>query len=194
MTSSCIRIFIWLTLLTGAIYPLLVTALSFSEKSKGAFIYKEEKTLGSSLIAQNFTDVRYFWPRPSAIDYNPLSSGGSNLSLTSALLKKQVDERMERLLKAHPYAKKQDIPDELLFASGSGLDPHISKKAARFQIERVIQARGWSGKEAREVVEDLIEKSEENSFFQDHYVNVLILNISLDAVSFPKEESREIKK
>lgn len=191
MVFSCIRLFIWLTLLTGAVYPLLVTAISFGEKSNGGFIYKEGKAIGSSLIGQNFSDLRYFWPRPSAIDYNPLSSGGSNLSLTSALLKKQVEERVERLLKAHPYAKRQDIPDELLFASGSGLDPHISKKAAQFQMERVMRARGWSGKISREIIEGLIDKSEENLFFEHPYVNVLKLNISLDSLPNLMHESKE---
>ena len=184
MLFSSVRLFLWLTLLTGLIYPLLVTALSFGERAKGSFVYKDSKAVGSTLIAQKFSGNTYFWPRPSATKFNPLPSGGSNLSPTSALLKKQVEERTEALLKAHPDAKREDIPADLLFASGSGLDPHISKEAALFQMKRVIKARNWNFPEADKLVLQLIEKAEEGplfGFLGKSYVNVLKLNLKLDS-------------
>lgn len=156
-----IRMFIFLTILTGGIYPLLITGVAkiiAPHASRGSLIEHKGRIVGSKLIAQGFKDPKYFWPRPSFVDYNPLPSGGSNWALTNAKLKKAVDER-----KAHI------VPNELLFASGSGLDPHISIDAAIFQADRIATARNKD----KAIILRLI---------QDHssYVNVLMLNLALD--------------
>lgn len=173
--------FIWLTFLTGIVYPLLVTTiaqLAFKEKADGDFVTLNERYVGARLIGQKFESDKYFFGRPSANDYNPLNSGGSNLGPTSAVLKKAVDERREKILKAHPNEKK-DVPAELLFASGSGLDPHISLGTAYFQIDRVANARGLK----RTDLENIINKQTVKpilGFLGEPYINVLILNKTLD--------------
>lgn len=155
-----LRMFLVLTLLTGAVYPLVVTAIAkliAPHASRGSLIEHKGSIVGSSLIAQKFKDPKYFWPRPSFNDYK-LPSGGSNYALTNAQLKKSVDER-------------GNVPVDLLFASGSGLDPHISLNAAIFQIDRIA--------EARHIKKDALQRLiEEYTTFS--YVNVLMLNIALD--------------
>lgn len=158
-----IRMFICLTLLTGVAYPLLITAVAkliAPHASRGGLIEHKGAIVGAQLIGQNFKDPKYFWPRPSFIDYKPLPSGGSNFALTNAKLKNAVEER-----------KKQDLPNELLFTSGSGVDPHISLNAAIFQIDRIAKSRNFS----KDAVLHLIQ---ENATYS--YVNVLMLNIALD--------------
>jgi K+-transporting ATPase ATPase C chain len=179
------RMFLWLTLVTGVVYPLLMTGiaqLTMSKEANGDFLLSKGKVIGALMIAQKFESEQYFWPRPSAIDYNPLPSGGSNLGPTSAILKKNVEERQEKILKAH-QGKKENIPSELLFASGSGLDPHISVKTANFQIDRVAKARGLDSAEGKKEIEQLIGQATTKRrfiFFGEPYVNVLLLNKLLD--------------
>lgn len=176
-----VRMFLWLTLVTGLLYPLLITAiaqLTMKQKADGHFITVEDKVVGAKLIAQKFESEKYFWPRPSAVDYNPMPSGGSNLGPTSAALKKAVDERREKILQFH-HVDKDAIPAELLYASGSGLDPHISLKAAYFQLERVAKARGLEQKEIKDLVDHLATKPT-FGFIGETYVNVLMLNKALD--------------
>lgn len=159
-----IRMLLCLTILTGVAYPLAVTIVAkiiAPHASRGSLIEHNGNIVGSQLIAQKFKDPKYFWPRPSFIDYKPLPSGGSNFALTNALLKKAVDERK----------KNGELPNELLFASGSGLDPHISLNAAIFQIDRIAQNRNLN----KETIHHLIEKNTTYS-----YVNVLMLNLALD--------------
>lgn len=172
---TALRFFIFLTLVTGIIYPLIITGIAkivAPEKSNGSFVKSKNKIVGSALIAQSFTSDKYFWPRPSAVEYNPLPSGGSNLGPTSAKLVKAVDERVNTL-----KTMGAEIPAELLFASGSGLDPHISPETAYFQAERVAKARGMKKSD----VEALIEKNRESSVILGYpTINVLLLNIELD--------------
>lgn len=175
------RMFVWMTLLTGILYPLLVTAiaqLTMKHQAEGNFLLSEEKVVGAVLIAQKFESDRYFWARPSSIDYNPLPSGGSNLGPTSAALKKAVEERQEKISKAH-LVDKDKIPVELLFSSGSGLDPHISVPTAYFQIERVAKSRKLDNKDIRNLIDSLVIKRD-LGFLGETYVNVLILNTALD--------------
>lgn len=142
---SNLKMFLWLTLITGIAYPLLITGiaqLTMKQQADGDFIISKGKVVGASLIAQKFESDRYFWGRPSAVDYNPLPSGGSNLGPTSEALKKAVDERKAVIEKWYGN-NKINIPNELLFASGSGLDPHITPPTAYFQVDRIIKARGW---------------------------------------------------
>ena len=180
-----LKMFLLMILITGLIYPLAITVIAqvaMSHKAKGDFIVSKGKVIGALLIGQKFESDRYFWSRPSAIDYNPLPSGGSNLGPTSALLKKTIAERKEKILKAE-RENKNAIPSELLFASGSGIDPHISVKTAYFQIDRVLKGRGLDSVEGRKFLEKSIEKATVSHFLSSisaPYVNVLILNKMLD--------------
>jgi K+-transporting ATPase ATPase C chain len=179
-----VRMFLWMTCLTGIIYPLFITAiaqLTMKQKANGNFISSKEKVMGATLIAQKFESDKYFWARPSSIDYNPLPSGGSNLSPTSIALKQAVKERQDKILKVH-HVDKDKIPSELLFASGSGLDPHINISTAYFQIERISKSRGIESKN----IKDLVDKMTTQpflGFLGESYVNVLLLNQALDELS-----------
>jgi K+-transporting ATPase ATPase C chain len=171
-----------MSLLTGIIYPFLITGIAqvmAPHQANGSLLTHEQKVIGSSLIAQKFTSDRYFWPRPSAVDYNPLPSGGSNWGPTSTSLKKAVAERKAALMKDNQVNSGQKVPSDLLFSSGSGLDPHISQKAALFQIERVIKARNMD----RATLERMINKmtvGRKLGFLGVPYINVLELNRALD--------------
>lgn len=176
-----VRMFLWMTFLTGIIYPLLITAiaqLTMKQKADGDFLSSKETIVGATLIAQKFESDKYFWARPSSVDYNPLPSGGSNLGPTSAALKKAVEERQEKIVKAHNVDKSK-IPAELLFASGSGLDPHINVSTAYFQIERVAKSRGLESKDIKGLVDNMIIKRG-LGFLGEACVNVLVLNKALD--------------
>lgn len=175
------RMFLWLTFLTGIIYPLLITIIAqvtMKHQADGNFLTSQQKLVGAALIAQKFESDKYFWGRPSSIDYNPLPSGGSNLGPTSDALKKAVAERKEKILKSHPLMKEA-IPPELLFASGSGLDPHINLTTAYYQIERISKSRSLNVKD----IKDLVDSNVTNSslgFLSETYINVLFLNMALD--------------
>jgi len=159
-----------MTILTGIVYPLIVYLfgiLVFPDKASGRLLYRDNKVIGSALIAQKFESDRYFWSRPSAVDYNALASGGSNLSQTSKKLKNLVSKRKEKY--------NAEVPVEMLFASGSGLDPHISVAAANYQVERIEKNRNLK----REKIVELIKKNT-HGIFDATYVNVLQLNIALD--------------
>jgi len=179
-----LKIFLALTVLTGIVYPLAITGIShraFPHKAQGSLVNVNGQEVGSVLIGQKFTGPGYFWPRPSAVDYNPLPSGGSNLGPISATLKSQVDQRRDALASALGKSAA-DIPPDLLFASGSGLDPHISPPAAFFQINRVAQARNLDSadrKKLRSLVTSRIEKPDWY-FLGQPRVNVLLLNIAVD--------------
>ena len=186
---NSLKMFIWMTFLTGIVYPLMITGiaqLTMRHKANGEFFFINGKIVGAKLIAQKFENPRYFWPRPSVIDYNPLSSGGSNLSPTSSILKKVVEKRMEKVQGANDQVS---VPVELLFASGSGLDPHISLEAARFQIDRIAKARGWDEKDKKKL-NNLIETQSEGRYFGflgEPCVNVLKLNLALESALVSKE-------
>lgn len=176
-----VRMFLWMTLLTGIIYPLLITAiaqLTMKHKADGDLLFFKAKTIGATLIAQKFESNKYFWGRPSSTDYNALPSGGSNLGSTSAALKKAVEDRQEKILKAH-QVDKDKIPPELLFTSGSGLDPHINISTAHFQIERIAKSRGVESKDIKNVIDRMAIKPS-LGFSGEDYVNVLLLNQALD--------------
>lgn len=173
-----------MTLLTGIAYPVAITFLAETfapEKARGSFIHKDGHVIGSRLIAQKFTSDRYFWPRPSAIDYNALSSGGSDFGQTSVELGRLVQEREKFLREKHPDVG-ENIPEDLLFASASGLDPHISQSAAYFQLGRVAHARKWNADQvelARRKIDKLVEHNP-RVFPGEAGVNVLLLNLGID--------------
>jgi K+-transporting ATPase ATPase C chain len=181
-----LRLLGWLTLLTGIIYPLVITGIGYLtllHKAEGSLLYVNDKVVGSALIGQKFENPKYFWPRPSAHNYDALSSGGSNYGPTSKDLKKAMDERQAVLMKAHSIVNTNEIPSELLFASGSGLDPHISPKAAMFQVKRVAKARNLDTKEGYKTLINLIHTQTDKAFLGfigEPCVNVLKLNIALD--------------
>lgn len=172
---TAIKIFLYMTVLTGLFYPLLITLIAqfgMPYHANGSLIYKGKRIIGSKLIAQKTTDQRYFWPRPSAIDYNPIApSGGSNLGPTSRKLREMIDERKQNM--------GNDAPPELLYASGSGLDPHISLETAYYQIPRVAKARSIEEDSLKKII-NLIAKKEHFSLLKPRYVNVLLLNEALD--------------
>lgn len=173
--KTAIRIFLFMTVLTGVIYPLFITLvaqLTMPNLSNGSLVQKANQPIGSLLIAQKTTDERYFWPRPSAIDYDPIKpSGGSNLGPTSQKLKDAVEQRKHKI--------GNEAPSELLYASGSGLDPHISLKAAYFQMSRVAKARAIQESELKKTI-DSIAEGKQLGFLGPRYVNVLLLNQALD--------------
>ncbi|HEV2965509.1 MAG TPA: potassium-transporting ATPase subunit KdpC, partial [Chthoniobacterales bacterium] len=148
-----LRIYIVLTLLTGIFYPLAMTGIAqllFPKQANGSKIVENGKVIGSDLLAQKFESPRYFWPRPSAADYATVASGASNKGPTSAELKKSIDERQAKF--------GNDAPVDLLTASGSGLDPHISPEAARSQIQRVAEARKMSIQQTSALVDQATEQ------------------------------------
>ncbi|MBK9039764.1 MAG: potassium-transporting ATPase subunit KdpC [Bdellovibrionales bacterium] len=175
-----IRMLIFMTVLTGLGYPLLVTVVGqvlFKRQANGSMALSGDVTVGSWLVAQNFEGPKYFWPRPSGASFNPLPSSGGNQGQISASLKTAVDERKARLKVAHP--EMGEPPQDLLFASGSGLDPEISPEAARYQLSRVATARGMNKAQVKKLIDQLT-KGRQFGFFGEPRVNVLALNVALD--------------
>lgn len=188
---SSVRITFFLMLVLGIAYPLLVTLLSqltFAQKANGSLVYENGQLRGSELISQNFEKPIYFWSRPSAVSFNPLPSGGSNLGPTSKALQDAVRERNERLRAAHPGAGHP--PGHLLFASGSGLDPHQSVDAIRYQMPRVAKARGLSPNELEKLVSSSIEPRQ-LGILGEEVVNVLALNRVLDQMQEPAPQDTD---
>lgn len=172
-----LRLFIWLTVLTGIIYPMLITAISelaMRKKAHGSLVFDQsQQMVGSLLIGQQFSQEKYFWPRPSASNYQTLPSSGSNLGPTSKALIHAVEQRKKL------FAQTQEIPSDLLFASASGLDPHITVEAALFQIGRIARARNIEREKIEKLIQQLIEKRT-LGFLGTPRINVLKLNIKLD--------------
>ena len=173
------------TVVTGVVYPTLVTVIAqlvFPNQANGSLIVKDGKPVGSTLIGQLFDDPKYFWGRPSATSpfgYNAGASAGSNLSPTNADLIKAVQGRVDTLRAADP-GNTAPVPVDLVTASGSGLDPHISPAAALYQVRRVAKAR----KLDEAVVQRLVAQHTEGrllSLFGEPRVNVLGLNLALDS-------------
>lgn len=181
--AQSLKMVLWMTFLTGLVYPLLITAIGYfamPHKAHGSLIQSDKGTIGSKLIAQKFISDKYFWPRPSAVDYNPLPSGASNLGPTSAALKNLVEERKGKLASKNAD-KGSNVPADLLYASGSGLDPHISLQAAYFQIERISKSRSIDKNTLKSLIDSRLEKRT-LGLFGEPRVNVLLLNIQLDSI------------
>jgi len=176
--------FLLLTLLTGFAYPLLVTGLSqvlMPGKANGSLITKEGKPIGSELIGQNFADPKYFWGRLSAtgpMPYNASASSGSNLGPTNPALFDAVKGRIQVLRDVDP-GNKQPVPVDLVTASASGLDPHISPAAAEYQLARVARVRNINSELLRKLVAEYTE-SRQFGILGEPRVNVLKLNLALD--------------
>lgn len=169
-----IKLFLLCTLILGTIYPVLIYVLGnlfYQNEIKGSLVYKNNEVIGSALIAQKFTTNKYFHPRPSAVDYNALGSGASNLSPISKRLFDEVQKR-----------KEEGHSGEMLFTSGSGLDPHISEETALKQMNRVAEARLLNPEQVKKLhflVMNQLE-NEESNLFEKRKVNVLMLNSLLD--------------
>jgi potassium-transporting ATPase KdpC subunit len=184
LLNSAIGLFTLLTVLTGLIYPLAVTGIGqtvFPHQAKGSLILQDGRVLGSELIGQPFADPKYFWGRPSAtppFPYNAAASSGSNLGPLNPVLLDAVKARVEALRQADP-SQQGPIPIDLVTASGSGLDPHISPAAAEYQISRVAKARKLDPKMVRELVAKYTE-GRQLGILSEPRVNVLKLNLALD--------------
>ena len=179
---AAISLLLAFTVLLGVIYPLVVTAISmvaFSDNAKGSLITSNEKAIGSHLLGQEFTAAEYFWGRLSAHHYDAMESGGSNLSPANPKLLEVVNARVATLKNADPKNKAK-IPVDLVTASASGLDPHISLLAAEYQIERIAAARGIKSDEVQALITDHIDW--QSQIIGSPYVNVLELNLALDKV------------
>jgi len=182
-----LKIFIFFTILTGIIYPLMVTGIAqliFPWKANGSLITKENKIIGSKLIGQEFDSTIYFSSRPSAVSYNPLPSGGSNYGLTNTKLKELVNERKKQFIAFNQLDSTTVIPSEMLFASASGLDPHISLNAALIQAERIAKARNFTETQKLKLFECIKDNTEKPQFlcFGEERVNVFLLNLDIDKI------------
>jgi K+-transporting ATPase ATPase C chain len=189
MLRAAVLLFLLLSVVTGLLYPLLITGAAqalFPRQANGSLIERDGQAVGSALIGQTFTEPRYFWGRPSAtgpVPYNAAASGGSNLGPTSEPLHTAVRERLAALRAADP-GNTAPVPVDLVTASGSGLDPHISLAAARYQIDRVARARGLAPHGVRALVERQAQRPLVPGLGEPR-VNVLELNLAMDAAATP---------
>jgi K+-transporting ATPase ATPase C chain len=171
------------TVITGVIYPLAVTGIAqvaFPKQANGSLIVIDGKTYGSELIGQQFDDPKYFWGRFSAAGYNAAASSGSNYGPLNPALMEMVQARVDALKAADPD-NTAPIPVDLVTASASGLDPHISVGAALYQVPRVAQARGLTDEEVKAVVDKYTE-GRQFGFLGEPRVNILLLNLALDGL------------
>jgi K+-transporting ATPase ATPase C chain len=183
-----------LLLICGLAYPLLLTGISqivFPKQANGSLVMVDGKAVGSELVGQNFSDARFMKSRPSAVSYNTytkedkdngnytgVGSGSKNYAPTNPELVKRVETDIAEFLKANPSVKKEDIPTDLLTASGSGLDPHISPASAAVQIPALVESTGLS----KETLETIVKENTQGKVlgvFGEETVNVLMVNLDI---------------
>jgi K+-transporting ATPase ATPase C chain len=181
-----IALFLLLSVVTGLLYPMAVTGIAqaaFPAQANGSLILRDGRAVGSRLIGQPFTDPKHFWGRPSAtspMPYNAANSSGSNLGPSNPALAEAVKARVAALRAADP-GNPAPVPVDLVTASASGLDPHISRAAADYQLARVARARGVDESRLRALVDRHTEGAW-LGFIGEPRVNVLVLNLALDAL------------
>jgi potassium-transporting ATPase KdpC subunit len=181
LLSTSLRMILVMTILTGFLYPFIVTGIArvlCPEQADGSTVFHKGSVVGSRLVGQNFHSDIYFWPRPSATAYNPLPSSGTNLGPISQILHDSVLARANRL-----GGTSHSLPADLLLASASGLDPDLTPEAAQLQIPRVAIARGLTGHP--ELLDSLVRSHIEPlqwGLFGELRVNVLELNLALDSL------------
>ncbi|WP_214072655.1 K(+)-transporting ATPase subunit C [Mucilaginibacter sp. dw_454] len=178
---QAIRLTLVLTVLLCVIYPVFISFVGKLSKGggNGETIIVNGKVVGYAAVGQSFTKPQYFWGRPSAVAYNAAGSAGSNKGPTNPDYLKDVQKRIDTLLKYHPYLKRSDIPSEMVTASGSGLDPDISPEAAQIQVKRVAAFRKLDENKVAKLVADHTE-SPLLGMFGPSKINVLKLNVALD--------------
>ena len=185
LIRPAVSLFVLLSVVTGLLYPATVTGVAqvaFAAAAKGSLIVKDGKPVGSELIGQNFTEPKYFWGRPSATSpqpYNAASSSGSNQGPRNPALADAVKGRVDALRAADP-GNALPVPIDLVSASASGLDPHISPAAADYQAERVARARKLQAPRVRQLIAQHTE-GRDLGVFGEPRVHVLKLNLALDA-------------
>jgi K+-transporting ATPase ATPase C chain len=180
--KTAVLLFAAFSLLTGLIYPLLMTSIiqsAMPEKASGSLIAVDGKIVGSELIGQNFSSPGYFHGRPSAVGYSANGSGASNFGPSSAKLIDQVQQRIVLVRSENNLSSNESVPADLVLSSASGLDPHISLEAAMLQVPRVARARGLNRSEVQELVRENVEPPQ-FGFLGQERVNVLRLNLALD--------------
>jgi K+-transporting ATPase ATPase C chain len=184
---------VW-TIITGVGYSLVITAiaqLAFKDKANGSLVMRDGKIIGSALLAQQFQGTNYFWPRPSACTYGTgaaglVASSGSNLGPTSGPLQTNVMNNVAAFISGNNLPTNTVVPADMVFASASGLDPHISPEAARLQIARVAASRGVSENKVKALV-DRFTEAPQWGFLGQPRVNVLLLNVALDEMDSNKK-------
>lgn len=169
---------VYLVMLFGIAYPLFiyVLGLALPLSTEGNPIYRNGKIVGFENIGQSFTQDKYFWGRPSAVNYNTASTGGSNKGPSNPEYLAEVKARIDTFLVHNPGIKKEDIPSELVTASGSGIDPHISPEGAYIQVSRIAKTRNIDPQKIR----SLIQANILTPVFGLPVINVLKLNLALD--------------
>ena len=178
-----LKITLAMCIVLGVGYVLVlrgVSAVAGPNGGEADVVTLDGQVVGAANVGQRFTDVRYFWSRPSAVDYNGGGSGGSNKATTNPEHLAGVEQRVQDFLAAHPYLSRAEVPAEMVTASGSGLDPDISPAAAYVQVKRVADARGLSEETVRTIVEEQVQQPW-LGLFGTQKVNVLKLNLALDA-------------
>jgi K+-transporting ATPase ATPase C chain len=180
--QSVRHLVLW-TVLTGLVYPLVITViaqLAFPKQAVGSLVERNGKLVGSALLAQQFQGGNYFWPRPSADTYATVASGASNLGPTSGQQLTNVLNNLAAFRTGNNLATNAAVPADMVFASGSGLDPQISPEAARLQVDRVAAARHLPAAKVQALVAQFTEAPQQG-FLGEARVNVLLLNLALDA-------------
>ena len=184
------------SIVAGVMYPVVMTIFAqaaFHSQANGSLVEQNGKIIGSALLAQQFQGTNYFWPRPSACGYGTGPSGisassGSNLGPTSGKLLASVTNNIAAFISGNNLPTNSVVPADMVYASASGLDPHISPEAARLQIARVAASRGLSEDKLKELVERFVEPPQWG-FLGQARVNVLLLNVALDRLGAQKADT-----
>ncbi|GAB3222261.1 potassium-transporting ATPase subunit KdpC [Algoriphagus aestuariicola] len=186
---NSIRTNLTLTLVTlvifGVMFPVTIWAIGkiFPENASGNPVYKGEQLVGFAEVGQPFTSPGYFWGRPSAVNYDASSTGGSNYGTNNPDHIQEIKDRIQAFLEANPGITADQIPEELVTASGSGLDPHISVDAAKIQVQRVAAARNLEPKLLEELIDKQTIQPMGGIFGPGDLVNVLSINLALDEIT-----------